>query len=105
MSYISNIAMQIRREVPSEVLPEGDTEILFLMYAILALTVGKDVRPQHVHDAWAAWMTHFEPLHKSLKPFQELNSNTKREDQPFVNAIRTVASQLSGDDMMSQRNQ
>lgn len=102
MSYISNIAKQIRREVPSEVLPEGDTDLLFLMYAILALTVGKDIQPQHVHDAWAAWMTYFDPSHKSIKPFEELNSDTKREDQPFVNAISTVALRLPDDYMRSQ---
>jgi len=96
LSYISDIAEQIRREVPSEVLPKGNTDLLFLMYAVLALTVGQDVKPQHVHDVWAAWMAYLDSSHSSIKPFGELSSDTKKEDQPFVNAISRVASRLAG---------
>jgi len=95
LSYISDIAEQIRREVPSEVLPKGDTDLLFLMYAVLALTVGQDVKPQHVHDTWAGWMAYSSPLHKSIKPFKELSLDIKKEDQPFVNAVKTVALRLA----------
>jgi hypothetical protein len=80
--------------VPQEVLPEGDTDLLFLMYAVLALTVGEDVRAEDVHDAWSAWMTYCDPSHQSIKPFAHLSSETKKTDQPFVNAIRKVAAQL-----------
>jgi hypothetical protein len=94
MNYISEIAERIRREVPQEILPEGDTDLLFLMYAVLALTVGQDVRSEDVHDTWSAWMTYCDPSHKSIKPFSQLNPETKQTDQPFVDAIRKVASQL-----------
>jgi hypothetical protein len=94
LTYVSDIAKQIRREVPPDVLPEGNTDLLFLFYGVLALTVGKNVRPEHVHDAWAAWMAYHDPSHESIRPFDELSSETQRQDQPFVDAIRKVAARL-----------
>jgi len=94
MNYISEIAERIRRELPQEVLPEGDTDLLFLMYAVLALAVGEEVRAEDVHDTWSAWMTYRDPSHKSIRPFAELDREVKKTDQPFVEAIRTVASRL-----------
>jgi hypothetical protein len=94
MNYVSEIAQRIRREVPQEVLPEGDTDLLFLMYAVLALTVGDKVQAEDVHDTWSAWMTYRDPSHESIKPFTQLSSKLKKTDQPFVDAIRRVASQL-----------
>jgi hypothetical protein len=75
-------------------LPKGDTDLLFLMYAVLALTVGEKVQAEDVHDAWSAWMTYRYPLHESIKPFTQLSSEMKKTDQPFVDAIRNVASRL-----------
>ena len=95
MNYLSEIAERIRREVPQEVLPEGDTDLLFLMYAVLALTVGQDVRAEDVHDTWSAWMTYRDPSHQSIKPFAQLDPETKKTDQPFVDAIKKVATHLS----------
>lgn len=80
--------------MPQEVLPKGDTDLLFLMYAVLALTVGESVEPEDVHDAWSAWMTYLDPSHQSIKPFAQLGPEIKKTDQPFVDAIRKVASQL-----------
>jgi hypothetical protein len=65
------------------------------MYAVLALTVGKDVRAEDVHNAWSAWMTYRDPSHESIKPFTHLSPETKKTDQPFVDAIRKVTSQLA----------
>ena len=75
-------------------LPEGNTDLLFLTYAVLALTVGEDVQAEDVHDAWSAWMTFRDPSHQSIKPFAQLSSDMKKTDEPFVDAIRKVASQL-----------
>ena len=80
--------------MPQEVLPEGDIDLLFLMYAVLALTVGEDVRAEEVHDTWSAWMTYSDSSHQSIKPYAELSSQTKGADQPYVEAIRKVASHL-----------
>jgi len=94
MNYVSDIAERIRRAVPPEALPQGDTKLLFLMYAVLALTVGENVRSEDVHDTWSAWMTYLNPSHQSIKPFTQLGPEIKKTDQPFVDAIRKVASQL-----------
>jgi hypothetical protein len=75
-------------------LPNEDTDLLFLMYAVLALTVGDKVQAEDVHDTWSAWMTYRDPSHESIKPFTQLSSKLKKTDQPFVDAIRRVASQL-----------
>ena len=95
LNYLLDIAEQVRDEVPQDVLPEGDLDLLFLLYAVLVLTVGQNVRSEHVHDAWAAWMTYQDASHDSIKPFSHLSAETKREDQPFVDAIRNVALRLS----------
>jgi hypothetical protein len=94
MNYISEIAERIRREVPQDVLPKGDTDLLFLMYAVLALRVGEDVRAEDVHDTWSAWMTYCDLSHESIKPFAQLDPEMKKTDQPFVDAIKKVAAQL-----------
>jgi hypothetical protein len=94
VNYIADIAERIRHEVPQAIWPEGDTDLLFLMYAVLALAVREDVRAEDVHDTWSAWMTHGNPSHESIKPFAQLSPETQRADQPFVDAIRRVASQL-----------
>jgi hypothetical protein len=64
------------------------------MYAVLALTAREDVQAENVHDTWSAWMTYRDPSHESIKPFSQLDLKTKKADQPFVEAIRKVASWL-----------
>jgi hypothetical protein len=91
MNYLSTLADKIRAEVPDNLLPDEDSELLFLMYAVLLLSKGADVTREDVHNAWAAWMTHIGKRHESLVPFADLPSATKDEDDPFVQAIRKVA--------------
>jgi len=95
-NYIERIADEIRAAVPSEVLPKGPIDHLFLAYAVLALAKGELVTPEDVHNAWASWMTSRDPHHESIKPYSELSFDDRREDDPFVSAIRTVASRLPG---------
>lgn len=91
MNYIDDLAEAIRRLVPPQLLPEGDTTGLFRIYAVLALAKGDGVRLEDVHDAWAAWMSGRDPKHQSLKPLRELPVEIQRSDQPYLQAIRTVA--------------
>jgi hypothetical protein len=91
MSYLDNIAAQIRQHISPELLPDRDVDQLFRFYAVLALTLGADVGPADVHDAWVAWMTPLEPDHPSLIPFADLSPDTQKQDDPFVRAIRQVA--------------
>jgi hypothetical protein len=91
LSYVDDLADAIRREIPPQLLPEGDTASLFRMYAVLAMAKGEQVVLEDVHDAWAAWMSGEDPQHKSLKPLPELPAEVQRADVPYLDAIRTVA--------------
>jgi len=76
-------------------LPDEDTDLLFLIYAVLALEGRQNIRREDVHNAWVAWMTHRDPSHESIKPYGRLDSTVRDEDQPFLDAIKKVASRLS----------
>lgn len=94
MNYIDDIAQRIKREVPSELLPEGDADLLFRIYAVLALSKGENVRATNVHDAWSAWMSQSDPEHGSIQPFGRLPEDVQSQDEPFAEAIRKVAANL-----------
>jgi hypothetical protein len=70
---------------------EDDLDDLFLLYALLARTKGQAVTSEDVHDAWAVWTLSRGEDHEAIKPYSELDASTRREDQPFVEAIRAVA--------------
>lgn len=91
MSYISELADLIRSEVPAHLLPDEDSDVLFLLYAVLLLAKGTDVTQEDVHNAWSAWMTYLGKGHKSLVPYRDLSVETQEEDKPFLDAIRRVA--------------
>lgn len=90
MSYLDELAMRIRDEVPEQQRGE-DALDLFRLYAVLALAKGESVDASDVHNAWAAWMQQREPDHDALRPFDELDEKTRKADSPFVLAIRAVA--------------
>ncbi|MGI8414121.1 MAG: DUF7701 domain-containing protein [Solirubrobacteraceae bacterium] len=91
MSYLDELAVRIRDEVPES--HRGETSLaLFRLYAVLALAKGEAVEASDVHNAWAAWMQDREPNHEALRPFDELDRETREADSPFVVAIRAVAS-------------
>ena len=94
MTYLDDLATEIGRHVPEDALPNGDTRSLFRLYALLALAKGSNVSAADVHNAWAAWMQEREPNHRSIKPYEDLDERTQASDDPYVEAIRTVASQL-----------
>ncbi|MGH2783574.1 MAG: DUF7701 domain-containing protein, partial [Thermoleophilaceae bacterium] len=77
MSYLDELATEIERQVPADVLPDGDTRSLFRLYALLALAKGRAVNAVDVHHAWAAWMQERDPHHRSIKPFEELDAETQ----------------------------
>ena len=93
-SYIADIAARIRAIVPPELLPEGETYELFLIYAVLALAKGDRVDARDIHNAWAAWMSTKDPDHESIVPYEDLPADVRREDDPFLNAVRAVARDL-----------
>jgi hypothetical protein len=93
MNYLDDTAQAIKALVPQDLLPDGDTETLFRIYAVLALAKGPQVDSEDVHNAWVAWMAERDPDHSSLKPFEELDADTRRSDEPYVQAIRAVAAE------------
>lgn len=93
-NYIQRVAEEIRSVLPDESIPEENADALMLVYAVLALTKGEHVDRRDVHNAWAAWMTQADPSHDAIKPYAQLAPDVKREDDPYVNAIRAVALRL-----------
>ncbi len=91
LTYLNDVAQEIRDEVPQDVLPGGSTLALFRLYAVLLLAKGPDVTPEDVHNAWVAWMASQDAGHEALVPFHELDASTQAEDSPYVAAIRRVA--------------
>jgi hypothetical protein len=94
MTYLDELADAIRREVDPAALPDGDTASLFRLYAVLLLAKGVAVTAEDVHNAWAAWMSGRDPAHQAIKPYRQLPDDIRRSDQPFLEAIRRVASRL-----------
>jgi len=93
MNYLDRLATEIRREVPPDRLPSGDTALLFRLYALLALAKGERVTAADVHDAWSAWILETNANHSSLRPYEELDSAAKVQDKPYVEAIHRIARQ------------
>jgi hypothetical protein len=91
VTYLSDVADEIRRELPHELVPEAGAEELMLLYAVLCLSLGSSVTAASVHDAWTAWMIARGEEHSSMVPFEELSPDVKAEDEPFAEAIRRVA--------------
>jgi hypothetical protein len=91
MNYVDDLAEAIRRAVPAQLLPDGDVDDLFRIYAVLAMAKGQSVALEDVHDAWSAWMSRHQPAHPSLKPLAQLPPDIRQADEPYLDAIRTVA--------------
>jgi hypothetical protein len=90
LTYLDVVAEQIRRNVPAELLPDGDTSMLFRLYAVLLLAKGADVTTADVHNAWCAWMQTRDPDHESLRPFDDLDQEKQAADEPYAEAIRAA---------------
>ncbi len=94
--YLDEIAQEIAAELDPGLLPdEAGVARLLRSYAVLARVKGIDVTREDIHDAWAAWMADEDPQHNALRPYADLDPGTRREDEPFVTAVRTVASRLA----------
>lgn len=91
-SYLERDADLIKRCLPDGVeVPDG-SDRLFLIYAVLLRAKAAQTQAGDVHDAWSAWMIGEDPDHDSIRPFEDLDAETRREDSPFLAAIRKAAS-------------
>ncbi|MDO8308935.1 MAG: hypothetical protein Q7V58_11330 [Actinomycetota bacterium] len=93
-NYIDVIARAIRAGVSTSDLPDGDTDGLFRLYALLALTKGHAVNSQNVHDAWCVWMVDLQPSHDSLIPYDELPADVRIQDDRYAQAIREALKEM-----------
>lgn len=91
LNYIAVLARKIEAEIAEDARPAAHADELYRLYALLRLVKGADVTLNDVHDAWAVWMSGIDPMHPSLVPFDQLDSDTREEDRTYADAIRTVA--------------
>lgn len=91
MTYIDTVADEVERQLDPERRPAVHARDLYRLYALLALTRGEDVTLEDVHDAWATWMSQWNPGHESIRPFRELDEQVQLEDTPYAEAIKAVA--------------
>ncbi|MDR7172217.1 hypothetical protein J2W56_005978 [Nocardia kruczakiae] len=90
-TYLERDADLIKQCLPEGTdAPEGSDD-LFLMYAVLLRAKGADTQASDVHDAWSAWMIGIDPAHESIRPFADLDAETRGEDSAFLVAIRAAA--------------
>ena len=94
LNYFVDIAERIKREVPPDLLPDEDLDLLFRLYAVLGSPLGEKVKAKNVHAAWSAWMSQTNPKHNSMRPFEDLPTDVHAQDEPFVEAIRKVAANI-----------
>lgn len=90
-TYLERDANLIRQCLPAGVDAPDNSDELFLMYAVLLRAKGAGTQATDVHDAWSAWMIGVDPGHESIRPFDDLDPETRREDSPFLLAIRAAA--------------
>lgn len=95
MRYLKQIAEDIRKYVPKESLPNEKSDLLFLIYAVLALAKRDKVTNEDVHNAWVAWMMTIDDNHESLVKYAELSDSTKKEDNIYLSAIKEAVKSIS----------
>lgn len=91
MNYIDAMADQIEKSLASELRPKTNAKSLYRAYALLALVKGQEVTLENVHDAWSSWKAATDPGHESIRPFIELDQQTREKDRPYLDAIQIVA--------------
>ncbi|WP_371788446.1 hypothetical protein OG404_18365 [Streptomyces griseoaurantiacus] len=89
-NYLEAEARLIREQVPAGTAIPDDSDLLFLVYAVLKRAKGDAVTNSDVHDAWAAWMTFTRGDHPAIVPYQDLTPSVQLEDAPFTAAIRAA---------------
>lgn len=90
-NYLAEEAQRIRSFVPRGTSVPDQSDALFLIYAVLVRAKGQLVTNSDIHDAWAAWMSTQNPDHEALRPYSDLDTETRKFDAPFTSAVRAAA--------------
>ena len=96
MTYLRQIADEIRLRIGDAEFTDYDAAPLFDLYAVLALAKGVDTTARDVHDVWVAWMLARGTSHPAMVPYDELSPEVQAADEPFAEAIRAVARSADG---------
>jgi hypothetical protein len=91
MTYIDIIAAEIHHRLEPDKPPAEAERVLYLLYALLVLTVSESVTKEDVHNAWAAWIRIQGRDHPAVLPFSMLEPERQRLDERFQRVIRDVA--------------
>ena len=92
--YLDDLAATIRSYIPADQLPEGDTDDLLRLYAVLLRAKGVNVTRSDIHDAWSVWMAKRDDEHVSLVAYEGLAEDVREEDRVFATAVRRAADQV-----------
>ena len=91
MTYLDEDARLIRSLLSDDATPPDDTDLLFVLYAVLLRAKGTGTSLEDVHNAWSAWMIAKGQDHRSLVPFDALGPDVRDEDQPYLEAIHKAS--------------
>ena len=95
MTYLDVLAERIRQlSVVYTEVPEN-SELLFRLYAFLALSKGINTTSSDVHNAWVLWMQGINEKHEFMVPFEDLPFETRKLDEPFRDAIVAASFELT----------
>ena len=97
MTYIDAVATEVARGVGDfyDDLEPSD-QMLYRIYAVLALSTGENTTLEHVHDAWSAWRAYTMPNHKFIVWFKDLPESVQELDRPYAEAIQAAARVFNG---------
>ena len=90
-NYLQQDAERIKSELPEGTSIPDNSDSLFVLYAVLMRAKGTNVTGFDVHDAWSAWMTGQDPNHEAMRPYEERDSATRAQDEPFLLAIKRAS--------------
>ena len=87
MNYINTAQARLKKiiDVPKELLD---------LYTLLIFVKGKNTTLEDIHDAWSIWRNNTNPIHKSLRPFNELPFGIQELDREYAKAVIEVANIL-----------
>ncbi len=95
VTYIDEVVKLVKDELHIK------DERLAQVYALLVLTKGTDITLKDVHDAWSMNMNYktktkycFGHEHKSIVPFEKLDSEVQNKDTKFVEGLQKIALKL-----------